>query len=156
MWVVDWKKLQMQACRLQSHTVDVTPPQAATKIMVGMAEWRNGGMAGMAVRRKEWQNRRMAEMATYVLFTVDTHRRRRRWRRRRQRRWRTLIFYSIDSIFWSVWWWSREFSDYQVVHLKKLYLFCNLHTRRELAPHFGGVVMGYGQEPSVVLLFVVT
>ncbi len=30
-------------------------------------------MAGMAVRRKEWQNSRMAEMATYVLFTVDTH-----------------------------------------------------------------------------------
>ncbi len=33
-----------------------------------MAEWRNGGMAGMAVRRKEWQNNRMAEMATYVLL----------------------------------------------------------------------------------------
>ena len=29
-------------------------------------------MAGMAVRRKEWQNSRMAEMATYVLFTVHT------------------------------------------------------------------------------------
>ena len=29
-------------------------------------------MAGMVVRRKE-QNSRMAEMATYVLFTVDTH-----------------------------------------------------------------------------------
>jgi hypothetical protein len=27
----------------------------------------------MAVRRKEWQNSRMAEMATYVLFTVHTH-----------------------------------------------------------------------------------
>ena len=43
-----------------------------------MAEWRNGNrlakmVAGMAVRRKEWQNSRMAEMATYVLFTVDTH-----------------------------------------------------------------------------------
>ncbi len=35
-------------------------------------EWRNGGMAGMAVRRKEWQNSRMAEMATYVLFMVHT------------------------------------------------------------------------------------
>jgi hypothetical protein len=39
------KKLQIQACRLRSHTVDVTPPQAATKIMAGMAEqqteWRN-------------------------------------------------------------------------------------------------------------------
>ncbi len=39
----------------------------------GMAEWRNGGMAGTAVRRKESQNGRMAGMATYVLFTVDTH-----------------------------------------------------------------------------------
>ncbi len=53
-----------------------------------MAEWQNGGMAGMAVRRKEWQNSRMAEMATYVLFTVDTHQRRQRQRRRRRR---TLI-----------------------------------------------------------------
>jgi hypothetical protein len=26
----------------------------------------------MAVRRKEWQNSRMAEMATYVLFMVHT------------------------------------------------------------------------------------
>jgi hypothetical protein len=73
----------MQACRLRSHTVDVTPPQAATKIMAGMAEqqmkWRNrmadgngrmAGMAGMAERRKEWQNGRMAEMATYVLIMV--------------------------------------------------------------------------------------
>ncbi len=62
----------MQACRLRSHIVDVTPPQAATKNnggSGGMAEWRNGGMA---VRRKEWQNSRMAEMATYVLFTVHT------------------------------------------------------------------------------------
>ncbi len=30
------------------------------------------GMAGMAERRKEWQNSRMAEMATYVLFMVHT------------------------------------------------------------------------------------
>ncbi len=37
-----------------------------------MAEWQNGGMAGMAERRKEWQNSRMAEMATYVLFMVHT------------------------------------------------------------------------------------
>ncbi len=29
-------------------------------------------MAGMAERRKEWQNSRMAEMATYVLFMVHT------------------------------------------------------------------------------------
>ncbi len=30
------------------------------------------GMAGMAEWRKEWQNGRMAEMATYVLFMVHT------------------------------------------------------------------------------------
>jgi hypothetical protein len=29
-------------------------------------------MAGMAEQRKEWQNGRMAEMATYVLFRVHT------------------------------------------------------------------------------------
>ena len=73
MWVVDWKKLQMQACRLRSHTVDVTPPQAATKIMAGMAEqqrngrikWQtewsnggNGGNGGMAERMAGWQNGR--------------------------------------------------------------------------------------------------
>ncbi len=37
-----------------------------------MVELRNGGMVGMAVRRKEWPNSRMAEMATYVLFMVHT------------------------------------------------------------------------------------
>ncbi len=92
--------------------VDVTPPQAATKIMAGMveqqtewrnggmAEWRNGGMAGwrngrmaewrnggmaewrngrrnggmaeMAEMQKKWQNDRMTEMATYVLFMVHS------------------------------------------------------------------------------------
>jgi hypothetical protein len=40
----------MQAA-LRSHTVDVTPPQAATKIMAGMAEqqteWRNRMADGM-------------------------------------------------------------------------------------------------------------
>ena len=47
----------------------LTPPQAATKIMAGMAEWRNGGMAdGMAEWQKEWQNGQMAGMATYVLL----------------------------------------------------------------------------------------
>ncbi len=49
-----------------------------------MSEWSNGGnagmadgmadrmagMAGMAEQQKEWQNGRMAEMATYVLFMV--------------------------------------------------------------------------------------
>ncbi len=64
----------MQACSLWSHTVDVTPPQAATKIMAGMAEWRNGGMAdGMAEWQKEWQNGRMAGIDTYVLFMVHTN-----------------------------------------------------------------------------------
>jgi hypothetical protein len=51
----------------------LTPPQAATKIMAGMAEGRNGGMADrMAEWQKEWQNGRMAGMATYMLFTVHT------------------------------------------------------------------------------------
>ncbi len=51
----------------------LTPPQAATKIMAGMAEWRNGGMAyGMGEWQKEWQNGRMAGMDTYVLFMVHT------------------------------------------------------------------------------------
>ncbi len=64
----------MQACRLRSHIVDVTPTQAATKIMAGMAEWRNGGMAdGMAEWQKEWQNGRMAGMATYVVFMVHAN-----------------------------------------------------------------------------------
>ncbi len=44
----------------------------------GMAESngrRNGrmtGSAGMVERQKEWQNGRMAEMDTYVLFMVHT------------------------------------------------------------------------------------
>ncbi len=44
------------------------------------------GMAGMAERQKEWQNGKMAEVATYVLFMVhaDTNDD------------DTLIFYSID------------------------------------------------------------
>ncbi len=33
--------------------------------MAGMA-----GMAGMAERQKEWQNGRMTEVATYVLFMI--------------------------------------------------------------------------------------
>jgi len=49
----------MQACRLRSHTVDVTPPQAATKIMAGMAEqqteWRNRMADGMV----EWRLNRL-------------------------------------------------------------------------------------------------
>jgi hypothetical protein len=55
---------------------------AGMAVMAGMA-----GMAGMAERQKEWQNGRMAELATYVLFMVhadddDNN---------------TLIFYSIDK-----------------------------------------------------------
>ncbi len=59
----------MQACRLRSHTVDVTPLQAATKRMVGMAEqqtewrqngrmaeWQNGRNGGRNGRMAEWQN----------------------------------------------------------------------------------------------------
>ncbi len=34
---------------------------------------RMTGMAGMAERQKVWQNGRMAEMATYVLFMVHTN-----------------------------------------------------------------------------------
>ncbi len=45
----------------------------------GMVEWLNGGngpmarmagMGGMAERQKEWQNDKMAEVVTYVLFMV--------------------------------------------------------------------------------------
>jgi hypothetical protein len=43
-------------------------------------------MAGMAERQKEWQNGRMAEMATYVLFMVHTDDN------------NTLIFYITDSV----------------------------------------------------------
>ena len=43
--------------RLWSHTVVyVTPPQAAIKIMAGIAEWWNGRRnGGMAERMAEWQ-----------------------------------------------------------------------------------------------------
>ncbi len=80
----------MQACRLRSHTVDVTPPQAATKIMAGMAEqrqewqpnggmaeWRNGGRNGeMAERIAEWSNGRNG----YLCTIYGTHRHRHRHR----------------------------------------------------------------------------
>ncbi len=76
----------MQACRLQSHTVDVTPPQAATKIIAGMAEqqmeWRNRMADGMVEWRewREWQNSRkndrLAEwqkwLHTYYLWYTPT------------------------------------------------------------------------------------
>ena len=76
----------MQACRLRSHTVDVTPPQAATKIMAGMAEqqteWRNRMADGMVEWRewREWRNGRkngrIAEwqkwLHTYYLWYTPT------------------------------------------------------------------------------------
>ncbi len=64
--------------------------------MVGMAEWLDGGGNG-----------RMAGMATYVLFTVHTHRRRRRHRR-------TLIFYSIEGAMLETmtFWANKEFIAY--------------------------------------------
>ncbi len=46
------------------------------------------GMAGMVERQKEWQNGRMAEINTYVLFTVHTD---------DTDDDDTLIFYSIDE-----------------------------------------------------------
>ncbi len=51
------------------------------------------GMAGMTVWRKEWQNSRMAEMATYVLFTVHTDK-----DDDEDNDDDTLVFYSIDVI----------------------------------------------------------
>ncbi len=36
----------------------------------GRQNGRMAGMAGMAERQKEWQNCKMAEMDTYVLFMV--------------------------------------------------------------------------------------
>jgi hypothetical protein len=66
----------MQACRLRSHTVDVTPPQAATIIMAGVAEqqteWRNRMADGMVEWRewREWQhgrkNGRIAEWQKWL------------------------------------------------------------------------------------------
>ncbi len=76
----------MQACRLWSHTVDVTPPQAATKIMAGVVEqqteWRNRMADGM-VQWREWRewgnvrkNGRIAEwqkwLHTYYLWYTPT------------------------------------------------------------------------------------
>ena len=88
------KEIADASMQATESTVDVTPPQAATKRMAGMAdgmavwqtEWSNGGNGRngqTAERMAEWQNGRMAgiadgmvewqtEMATYVLFTVHT------------------------------------------------------------------------------------
>jgi hypothetical protein len=57
----------------------------------GLVEWliggngRMAGMAGMAEWQKEWQNGRMAEMDTYVLFMVHAD--------------DTLIFYITEFTF---------------------------------------------------------
>ncbi len=58
------KEIADASMQAMESTVDVTPLQAATKIMAGMAD----GMAGMADGMVEWQT----EMATYVLFMVHT------------------------------------------------------------------------------------
>jgi hypothetical protein len=51
----------------------LTPPQAATKIMAGMAEWRNGGMAE---RMAEWSNGRNGCIRT--IYGTRRHRQHRR------------------------------------------------------------------------------
>ncbi len=79
----------MQACRLRSHTVDVTPPQAATKIMAGMAEqqtewWnRNDGMADGGTA--EWRKGYIPNLPDIFTVHADT-----------DDDDNTLIFYSID------------------------------------------------------------
>jgi hypothetical protein len=72
----------------------LTPPQAATKIMAGMAEWRNGGMAdgrngGMAERMAEWSNG-----GNGYLRTIYGTRRHRRHRRRHL----NLLYYTDRSL----------------------------------------------------------
>ncbi len=60
----------------------------------GMVEWSYGGngrmagMAGMAEWQKEWQNGKMAEVATYVLFMVHAN----------TDNDDTLIFHSIEGL----------------------------------------------------------
>jgi hypothetical protein len=61
------KEIADASMQATESTVDVTPPQAATKIMAGMAdgmavwqmEWLNGGNGGngqMAERMAEWRS----------------------------------------------------------------------------------------------------
>jgi hypothetical protein len=69
------KEIADATMQATESTVDVTPPQAATKIMAGIAdgmvvlqtEWSNGGNGGngrTAERMAEWQNgRRNGRMA---------------------------------------------------------------------------------------------
>ncbi len=69
------KEIADASMQATESTVDVTPPQAATKIMVGMAdgmavwqtEWSNGGNGGngrTAKRMAEWQNGRNGYIRT--------------------------------------------------------------------------------------------
>ncbi len=39
----------------------------------GMVEWSNGRKGGMVEWQKEWQNGKVAEMDTYILFMVHTN-----------------------------------------------------------------------------------
>ena len=51
----------------------VTPPQAATKIMAGIAEWRKGRRnGGMAERMAEWQkfDKKTIHTTYYFLYTM--------------------------------------------------------------------------------------
>jgi hypothetical protein len=83
------KEIADASMQATESTVDVTPPQAATKIMAGMAngmavwqtEWSNGGNGGngqTAERMAEWQNGRNG----YIHTIYGTRRHRRRQRRR--------------------------------------------------------------------------
>ncbi len=50
----------------------LTPPQAATKIMARMAEWRNGGRnGGIAERMAEWLNGGNGYIRT--IYSTHTH-----------------------------------------------------------------------------------
>ncbi len=60
----------------------LTPPQAATKIMAGMEEWRNGRNGGMAERMAEWSN----GWNGYIRTIYGTHRRHRHQQQRQRRR----------------------------------------------------------------------
>ncbi len=61
----------------------LTPPQAATKTMAGIAEWQNGRTAGMAdgmVKWWEWlnggnggRNGQMADRNGYIRTIYGTH-----------------------------------------------------------------------------------
>ncbi len=65
----------LQSHRLWSHAVDVTPPQAATKIMAGIAEWWNGRRngrrnGGLAERMAEWQKFDVKKQYIHTIFYI--------------------------------------------------------------------------------------